>query len=612
MCGIAGFVDPSGPDGRQLRDMCDSLAHRGPDDADARIWSDHGVAFAHRRLSIIDLSPAGRNPMPNEDESVWIVHNGEIYNHRELRRELETLGHRFRSESDTEVIVHAYEAWGDEHVARLRGMFAYAVYDRRGDRPRMLLVRDRLGIKPLHYALAGDRLAFASELKAFAGLPWVDRSPDRAALAEYLTLQYIPAPMTAFTGIRKLEPGHLLSFQGGLASIGRYWDVEPSEADVFRSDEDAVGMVRELLADAVGAHMVADVPVGVFLSGGLDSSAVAAEMTRLTVEPIHAYSIGFDVAEHTETAYASLVAERLGLEHTVRTVGIDDVRFALERQSAIHDEPFADGSTLPTLHLSELARSDVKVVLSGDGGDELFAGYRWYERWQQGNRVQRLPSVVRRALFAPLALLPGEGRGRRVSDLGRDGLERYAGLIELFSPSRKRRVLAPELVADLDGADDYRHLRSFWRDDLDSLTRVQYLDLKTYLPGDILTKVDRASMAVSLEVRPPFLDHLMVEAVFALPAEARVPGGYGKSLLKRAMSDRLPREILDRPKKGFSAPWDAWLPKLRPWASGELRDGAAVQGGILAPDALSRIGDRLAGPRAWSLLVLERWCREHL
>ncbi len=611
MCGIAGYLEPDGADPVALQRMCDALAHRGPDDAGVRVWEDHGVGLAHRRLSIIDLSPAGRNPMANEDESIWVVHNGEIYNHRELRRQLESAGHRFRSHSDTEVLAHSYEEWGLAHIERLRGMFAYAIYDRRGASPRVLLVRDRLGIKPLHYAWDGGRLAFASELKAFCAVPWVDRSPDRGALADYLTLQYVPAPKTAYSGIRKLGPGQLLVCDGLRMAIETYWDVRPSSADTAGA-ADAVAIVRDALEDAVAAHMVADVPVGLFLSGGVDSSAVASVMAGLTELPVRAYSIGFDVAEHSETSYATLVAERLGLDHSVRTMGVGAVRDSLERVAAMYDEPFADGSAVPTLRVSELASEDVKVVLSGDGGDEVFAGYRWYDRWLQGNRVEILPKGIRRAAFGALGALPGEGRVRRLADLAGDGLERYAGLIELFSRRTKRNVLAPSMVADLDGADDYWHLREHWREELDPITRVQVLDLKTYLPGDILTKVDRASMSVSLEVRPPLLDHRLVEVVFGLPASARVPGGRSKGLLKDAMASRLPDEILARPKKGFSAPWNAWLPELRSWAASELRDGAAVQGQILAPDPLDRLGGRQSGARAWALLVLERWCRDNL
>jgi asparagine synthase (glutamine-hydrolysing) len=591
--------------------MCDSMAHRGPDDAGAQVWPEDGVALGHLRLSIIDLSPAGRNPMPNEDATVWVVHNGEIYNYRALRDELERAGHRFRSHSDTEVLVHAYEEWGDGHVARMRGMFAYAIVDRRRGAPRVLLVRDRIGIKPMHYAWDGDRFAFASELAPFRALPWVDGSVDRAALADFLTLSYIPAPRTAFTGIRKLGPGQLLSFERGRVEVRTYWDVHPSAGN-GATPGDVVEALRDQLSDAIAAHLVADVPVGVFLSGGLDSSAVASVMTELAGRPPRAYSIGFDVAEHSETSSAALVAERLGLDHTVRTVGVDAVRDAVERVVAMHGEPFGDGSSVPTLRVAEIARRDVKVVLSGDGGDEVFAGYRWYQRWLQGDRLEALPRPIRRAVFGSLAVLPGEGRLRRLADVGNGGLDRYAGLIELFSRPTKRSILSLELAAELDGADDYWHLREHWREDLDPLTRVQYLDLKTYLPGDILTKVDRASMAVSLEVRPPLLDHRLVEAMFSLPAAVRVPGGRSKGLLKDAMAGRLPDEILGRPKKGFSAPWEAWLPELRTWAANELRDGAAVQGGILAPDPMSKVGKRLPGARVWALLVLERWCRDHL
>jgi asparagine synthase (glutamine-hydrolysing) len=612
MCGIAGFVvEPEAADPSDLEAMCTTLAHRGPDDADARVWPDHGVGLGHRRLSIIDLSPSGRNPMPNEDETVWVVHNGEIYNYRELRRELEAAGHRFRSDSDTEVIVHGYEEWGDAHVERLSGMFAYGLYDRRAAAPRVLLIRDRLGIKPLHYAWDGRRFAFASELKGLLALPWVDRTPDRTALVDYLSYLYVPAPKTAFAGMRKVLPAERLVLEEGRIDRTRYWDL-PAPAPAPAGDggvADAVDRVRALLSAAVERHMVADVPVGVFLSGGLDSSAVATLMSETADGPVRAYTIGFDVAEHSETGYAALVAERSGLAHRVRSVSVDDVRTALDRVTSLHDEPFADASSLPTLRVAELAREDVKVALAGDGGDEVFGGYWWYDAWRKGTRFDRLPVPLRRVAARGLTLLPRLREVTWLSELGEPGLERYAALVQLFTPDEKRALVTRDLERHLVGYDDHWHLREHWRDDLDPTTRMQVVDLHTYLPGDILTKVDRATMAVSLEARPPLLDHELVEAVLGLPAAVR---GENKSLLKRAMADRLPREIIERPKQGFSVPWKVWQEQLRPWASDELRGGALADSGLFEPARLEDLDGPRAGARTWALLVLERWARRHL
>ncbi len=605
MCGIAGFVDPGGTEAGLVA-MCQALAHRGPDDAGARLWPDHGVGLGHRRLSIIDLSSAGRNPIGNEDGTVWVVHNGEIYNYRELRRELERAGHRFESQSDTEVIVHAYEEWGDRHVERLRGMFAYGVYDRRGPLPRVLLIRDRVGIKPLHYSWDGGRLAFASEAKGLLQVPWVDRSPDRAALADYLVYGYIPAPETAYLGIRKVGPAERLVLQGGRLSADRYWDLSPGSTPNGDAREAEV-FVEELLADAVERHMVSDVPVGLFLSGGVDSSSIAAMMPRNGSRP-RAYSIGFDVAEHTETAHAQTVADHLDLDLRTRTVAVEDALTALDHVVEIHDEPFSDASSLPTSRVARLASEDVKVALSGDGGDEVFGGYWWYGAWMRSARSESLPALVRRAISG-VAVLPRLREVTWLRGLHAASLERYAGLVELFPPALARDVLSGQSTAELDGRDARWHLREYWREDLDPRARAQYVDLHTYLPGDILTKVDRASMSVSLEVRPPLLDHELVEAVMGLPSWIR---GEDKALLKGAMARRLPVSILARPKQGFSVPWSRWQGQLQDWAIDALRDGAAVQGGLLAPDPASRIGTHRSGARLWSLLVLERWCQQHL
>ena len=605
MCGVAGLVDPGGIDEDLLRGMSKAVAHRGPDDDGFLMWADHGVGLVHRRLSIIDLSPAGRNPLANEDDTVWVVHNGEIYNHEELRRELEGAGHRFSSRCDTEVLVHAYEEWGDEHVARLRGMFAYALYDRRRATPRVLLVRDRLGVKPLHVAWDGTRLAFASEPAPLRGLPWVDLDLDHQALVEFLAYQCVPAPRTIHRGIGKLRPGELLVFEDGEVERRTYWDVAKVRSTDGVSPDEAVERAAGLFADAVQAHTIADVPVGLFLSGGLDSSSVAA---FLGSKETRAFTIGFDVGEHSETPYAAAVARHLGLPHSIEDVSVTAVEGALAEVVATYDEPFADGSAVPTRRVSELAHRQVKVVLSGDGGDEVFLGYRWHRRWLQGNRFEVVPRSVRRAAVSAVSAVP---RVRRswLAGLGDPAFDRYARLRELFSPAQIGAVLSPALGVALGPIDPRAHLRQAWHEDLDPVTRIQVADLATYLPDDILTKVDRASMAVGLEVRPPLVDHRLVEGILALPPEVRVPLGEPKGLLKRVVGTRLPREILDRPKRGFSAPWDAWMGTLGPWARERLADGAAVQAGILRPDAVDVLGRDASGARLWSMLVLEQWCR---
>ncbi len=631
MCGIAGFAEAwtgsqpeavaIGPDG--LAAMCRAVAHRGPDDEGMATWPDHGVGLAHRRLSIIDLSEAGREPMGNEDGTVWVVCNGEIYNYRELRRDLERAGHRFRSHTDMEVVVHAYEEWGDDHVRRLRGMFAYAVYDRRsgtgggrggpgGAGRRVVLVRDRIGIKPMFYSWNGRRLVFGSEIKAVLAAPGVDRAVDRSAVVDYLTYGYIPAPKTAYASIRKLEPGHVLVLEGGDPAVRPYWDV-PAGAPGGASADDAAPAVAEALEDAVRLHTQSDVPIGVFLSGGVDSSSVMALLARHAEGPIPTFSMGFDVAEHSETRYARLAAERYGTDHREAVVGSAGVPAALDELASVYDEPFADGSAIPTHRLSGLARERVKVVLSGDGGDELFGGYRWYGRHLRdrgaGGGAGTVPGPVRSAVLRAASRVPGVPHRAGLARAAQGEADAYAGLLELFSPGDKRRLLGPAWVRDFEGYDNHWYIRRFWNPDLDPLTRMQYVDFKTYLPDDILAKVDRASMAWGLEVRPPMLDHVVVERVMMLPAPARVPGGEPKGLLKRAMAGLVPPEIVGRTKKGFSVPWPAWLASLEPWALAELRGGSAVRTGLLAPAWEACLDAPNRGARIWALLVLERWAR---
>ncbi|MEX2274158.1 MAG: asparagine synthase (glutamine-hydrolyzing) [Actinomycetota bacterium] len=599
MCGITGIVRIDDPT-RTLERMTSVLAHRGPDDEGVRTWDDDRVGLGHRRLSIIDLSPAGRNPLTNETDDVWITFNGEIYNYVELRRELIAAGHRFRSDTDTEVVVHAYEEWGDAHVDRLRGMFAYAVYDRRGDGFRLLLTRDRLGIKPLFYAHEGDRLAFASEPKSLLLVPGMVGVPDRSALFDYLTYGYVPAPRSAWTGIKKLEPGHQLVLERGRVTRRRYWAAKGTEQPL---DLVAAEMVRTEIGRAVAENLTADVEVGVFLSGGIDSSSVVASVPSDVVVPT--FSIGFDVAVFDETEYARLVAKTFGHLNHERVVVSSDVEAAVGMVSDMYDEPFADGSALPTSSVSALAREHVKVALSGDGGDEVFGGYARYGAWARRSRLDFLPTSMRRSLGSALTSVPALDRHTWFSDIGVDPISRFGRLIELFTPLEKRRMLGADWAEEFRDYDDYWRIRSSWKDDLDPITRLQVVDLETYLPDDILTKVDRASMAVGLEVRPPLLDHILVEKVLGLPPKTRVPGGEPKGLLKRAMRGTLPSEVLDRPKRGFSAPWNEWSDRFGPWALERLRTGAAVDHGLLRSDFDA--GGRRGGAKLWALLLLDRF-----
>jgi asparagine synthase (glutamine-hydrolysing) len=620
MCGIVGVVHPGEQElERIIPAMCEALQHRGPDDEGVKVWPKAGVALGHRRLSIIDLTPTGHQPMCNEDGTVWIVFNGEIYNFKSLRRELEQLGHNFCSKSDTEVIIHAYEEWGDAHVHRLRGMFAYALYDGRlgrprvqegrGDNFRLFLVRDRLGIKPIFYYWDCRTFIFASEIKAILACPGVDRTLDRSAIFDYLTYVYIPSPKTAYAKIRKLQPGYTLAYENCGIHVRQFWDAPLGRSCPVHSLNAAVEMVRETLHEIVPLHMVSDVPVGVFLSGGLDSSTVTALMAKESPGAVRSFSIGFDVAEHSETRYARLVAKRYQTLHDERIVGVKSVQHMLPRIVQMYDEPYADGSAVPTYRVSSVARERVKVVLSGDGGDEIFAGYKWYSSWLQMRLLDILPLSVRRSVLATLrGGLPNNWPDKKFGFdfIAKGPLERYARLLELFSPKEKRRILTREWSREFADYDDYWYFRKYWVESLDPITRMQYLDLKTYLPDDILTKVDRASMAVCLEVRPPLLDHVLVERVFSIPGRFRAPNGQKKYLLKHAVQGLLPSAIIHRSKKGFSAPWTTWMRIERQWV-GEFLKSSGGEGGLLREDIAEDPVLFKKGSKVWALLVLQQW-----
>jgi asparagine synthase (glutamine-hydrolysing) len=599
MCGFVGIFDRHGAtpiDQVVLERMNRTQTHRGPDGEGLHVAP--GIGLAHMRLAIIDLD-GGAQPMFNEDHSVVVVYNGEIYNFRELRDELRARGHRFRSASDTEVIVHAWEEWGEACVARLRGMFAFALWDER--QKTLFLVRDRLGIKPLHYAALPDgQLLFASELKGLLAHPDLPRRIDPCAVEDYLAYGYVPDPKTIYRDVLKLRPGHWLAWRVGQAAPRqeRYWQLRFTARERLTVQRAAEELL-ERLEEAVALRLVADVPLGAFLSGGVDSSAVVAMMSRRAAAPVNTCSIGFKERDHDESAFARQVAEACGTRHHVGYAHVQDLD-VIERLPRVYDEPFADGSAIPTVQLSALARDVVKVALSGDGGDELFAGYRrhrWhlYEEWVRA----ALPPVIRGPLFGALgALYPKLDRAPRplrlrstLRELALDPADAYFESVSIAAAAVRRQLYAAGLRRDLQGYTGAEVIRDHWRETSGqhSLDQVQYTDLMTYLPGDILTKVDRASMAHGLEVREPLLDHVLVEWAATLPPRLRLNARGSKYVLKAALGPHLPPAILRRAKMGFSVPLAAWLrgPLLAPveralaepaFADAGLFDMAAVAG----------------------------------
>jgi asparagine synthase (glutamine-hydrolysing) len=605
MCGIAGFAGFRPTDPQQLlRSMCDAMVHRGPDQ-DGYSW-DGTVGLGMRRLSIIDLA-GGRQPISNEDGTVTVVFNGEIYNYRELRRDLVRRGHAFQTDSDTEVLAHLYEEEGAALVHQLRGMFAFAIRDHRQD--SLLLGRDRLGIKPLYYAATAEGvLAFASELKVLQAGGFAGGAPDRSAIAMFLALGYIPEPHSIFREVRKLPPGHTLEWRPrSVPEPSRYW-APPTEVDPSIDERTAVDEIRRLLSDAVRYRLIADVPLGAFLSGGIDSAAVVAEMGRQMDRPVETYSIGFHEPEFNEAPAAAATAAALGTRHheLVLTPDVDEF---VESVLDSFDEPFADSSALPTFAVSRMAAADLKVVLSGDGGDELFGGYTRYTDF--GRRNIRIPAIARAMLGGSARLLPHGAYGRnRLLELSRDAKGRYMGMVAHPLDTREGGVANPETASAVQWA---RLLEGAYQSDGTDLQQLLTVDLLTYLPGDILTKVDRMSMACSLEARVPLLDHHLVEFACRIPASLKFRNGAGKWIFRKAIEELVPKAVMTRPKRGFGVPLEKWL-------RNELRyrvDALASGSGTLAEYVDLRrlrgvITEHYAGRRdyhalLWKLLVLDRW-----
>ena len=632
MCGITGGIwreTSSAVDVETLAKMTEAISHRGPDDS--QTWHDTshrdaygksvGVGLGFRRLSIIDLAGA-RQPMTNETGTLRMVFNGEVYNYKTLRRRLEGTGHAFATDGDGESILHLYEDAGTDCFAQLNGMFAVAIWD--PNRNRLVLARDRLGQKPLYYAVRNDLLVFASELKSLAAVAGICQEIDPAAIDEFLTYQYIPYPGTIWKGVRKLPPGHFAIFENERLSIHNYWDFDPNLERQMRRPV-ASEQLRELLTDSVRLRMQSDVPLGAFLSGGVDSSLITALAQSVSSEPVRTFSIGFPVADFDETGYAATVAEHLGTQHERFEVVPDGVE-VLDKLVWQFDEPFGDSSAVPTWYLSERTRRKVTVALSGDGGDELFAGY---------DRYQALWLSTQLLKCLPIHKFPGVGLVHRLPDsdkqrslvrrakrflgaIGQPTALRYLNWLQIFPESMRASLYKDEFVERLPGDDPFEFLNTFWQkiEQRDLVTRASLSDLMTYLPCDLMTKVDIASMAHGLEVRQPMLDHRVVELAASLPIGLKFRGRRGKLILEDAFGDLIPRKIFRRKKMGFGIPIGGWFRnELKPMVHETLLGSDAKVNDYFRPEAIADLvtaheeNRHNHGYRLWNLLILEKWLR---
>ncbi|HEX4207418.1 MAG TPA: asparagine synthase (glutamine-hydrolyzing) [Ktedonobacteraceae bacterium] len=615
MCGIAGFVNIECTQERAehlIASMCAVIRHRGPDDQGT--WTGDHAAFGMRRLAIIDLI-GGQQPIFNEDRSALIIFNGEIYNYHQLQEELQARGHHFRTNTDTEVIMHAYEEYGDDCVTHLRGMFAFAIWDRK--RQRLLAARDRFGKKPFNYYWDGTRLIFGSEIKSIlaAGIP---RNINDVALDEYLLYRYVPTPNTLFKNVMKLPAAHILIYENGSVQTKRYWDLsfEPTCVD---NKDTATARTLELLQDAIKVRLMSDVPLGAFLSGGLDSSVVVGLMNQVMPQSVQTFSIGFEEDEYNELPYARQIATHFHTDHHEFCVKSDLVS-VLPQLAWAYDEPFGDSSMLPTYYVSKLAREHVTVALSGDGGDEIFGGY---EQYQREYHIQRIPAPLRVAFGHASKILPGGVRGKKrlgtwLRHYGMRSIESYM----LFPDYARATFYTPAFFARVQQHDPYqRHLSEYQRvEHLDATARMQCVDSRTYLTDDILVKVDKASMLNSLETRAPLLDQHLAEYVASLSPSVRLHHGNMKYLLKRVAADLLPAEILARPKRGFAIPLSRWFSgELNDYARAMLGSTKAQQRGIFDPQFIKKLLDKRAqsqfvnhGSAIWTLLCLELWFQVYM
>ena len=617
MCGFAAFYDPAGrvPELEWLANAAASLRHRGPDDEG--FLREAGAGLAFRRLSIVDVD-TGHQPLCNEDGTIWIAYNGEIYNHAALRTQLESLGHRYRTHSDTESIVHAYEQWGEDCVQRFDGMFAFAIWDR--TRQRMFVARDRVGIKPLYWTRSRDGWAFASEIKALLAFPGVERRPRIESLVEHLTLRYTAAPHTLFDGIEKLAPGHSLALEAGRETLRRWW--RPSfEPRITLSEDAALAQAEERLTASVRSHLMSEVPLGALLSGGVDSSLVVALMSRLLDRPVQTFSVGFDApGPYSELPFARAVAEHCRTDHHEILVGAKDLLRELPQLVWHQDEPVSEPAAIPTFLVTQLARETVTVVLTGEGGDELFAGYPKHAVEPWARTLAHLPPALRDALLEHgIDRLPFRFRKLQVvgrSARFRDEAERLSAWFAGFAGRERDELLGPALRphAGAGAAAFRRALASSTA--TTTLDRMLDADLQLWLPDDLLMKMDKMSMAASVEARVPLLDKSLIDWALRLEPRHKVRGLEGKVLLKRLARKLLPREVVDRPKVGFTVP-------LAPWFRGELRElltdtllsPTCMGRGYFEPAVLRRLvedhveGRRDRGRELWTLLTLELWHR---
>ncbi|MBN2102753.1 asparagine synthase (glutamine-hydrolyzing) [bacterium] len=621
MCGICGilyFDDRQKVSQSVLRSMCDTIIHRGPDDQGQVMLGQVGLGM--RRLSIIDLS-TGHQPIANEENTLWIVFNGEIYNFKRLRKELENLGHQFKTRSDTEIILHGYEEWGEDVCQRLNGMFVFAVWDQKNK--ILFLGRDRLGIKPLYYYQDDQKLVFGSELKAILKCPGLDCTLDPVALNNYLTFEYIPAPRSIFREIRKLRPGHWLRWQADQLMDQFYWKLAPCENSI--SEAEAGEKLSVLLNDAVRLRLISDVPLGAFLSGGLDSSIMVAQMAELMDQPVKTFSIGFKESSYNELNYARAVAKKYQTEHHEFVIEANALELT-EKLICHLDEPFGDFSIFPTYLVSKMARDYVTVVLSGDGGDELFAGYDTYRAHRFDRQFyHRLPKILKYGILEPMAgrMKPTEKKKGWINSYKRfiqgtrlpKSLYHVRWMVFLQAMERKE-IFTDDVLDELAPVDPYDFIHEYSRqaDGLHDVTRTGYIDVKSYLADDILVKVDRMSMAVSLEARVPYLDHRIVEFCYSLPPVLKMKGYRTKYLLEKTFWNLLPSEVQRRDKQGFSIPIKNWIRgELRPMMLDLLSEDRIRQQGLFRPETVHRwINEHLEGIEnhshtLWALMVFQQW-----
>ena len=618
MCGICGIVSPKLIDEKLLRSMCRVLTHRGPDDEG--IYLNEGmekrIGLGHKRLSIIDLG-GGHQPMHNEDETIWIVFNGEIYNFQDLRKGLEQDGHKFYTYTDTEVIIHLYEERGAGCLNELRGMFAFAIWDER--KKRLFLARDRVGKKPLVYAYQDNEFIFASELKSILEHPCVKREIEPCALDLYLTYQYVPSPWTIFKGINKLPPAHYLIYENGKVTVNRYWEL-PFTPKMKIDEEEACEETIRLLEESTKLRLISDVPIGAFLSGGIDSSAVVAMMARTGAKPIKTFSIGFEVGSFNELKFARIIARHFNTEHKEFIVKPDAIE-VLPKLIWHYNEPFADSSAIPTYYVAKMTRDYVTVALNGDGGDENFGGYERYVGMEIASIYDKLPRPLK-AVFRNITkklVPPGSSKFRRlINGLILPPEKRYLRWMSVFDEERRMALYSPEFLNRLGSYESSAYLFSMLsRQDIeDMLDRVFSTDIMSYLPEDLLVKMDIATMANSLEARSPFLDHKLMEFAGRLPSRFKVRGLTTKYILKKALKKILPSEILSRGKKGFGVPVGIWFKgELKGYLSNVLLDNTTLKRGYFKSDYVRQlVTEHTTGiydhtHRLWALLNFELWHR---